>query len=73
MESLLGFIKQYKLVIAAVLLIVASLIASTAIQHQIDTKPVVRGDDPTVGACGPPACPAHRAKDPNTGSCTIPC
>ncbi|MGZ8249343.1 hypothetical protein [Methylomagnum sp.] len=23
--------------------------------------------------CGPPLCPAHKMKDPNTGACTIPC
>lgn len=66
-------IKQYKLVIAAFFLAAASIMAAITVQHEFDAKPAVKDVNPTVGACGPPACPAHFAKNPITGICNVPC
>jgi hypothetical protein len=72
-ESLLEFAKRYKLVIAAIFLAVVTMMITVIAQQYSNTTPVVRDGETTIGACGPPACPAHRKKDPITGACTIPC
>lgn len=72
-QSLLEFAKRYKLVIAAIFLAAATLMTVLTVQRYSDATPVIKNGETTVGACGPPACPAHLKKDPITNACTVSC
>lgn len=59
-------------VIAIVLGVVATATAYRYGDVDADSAPIVSDKKAVSLLCGPPYCPAHRAKD-STGQCTIPC
>lgn len=60
-------------VIAIVLGVVATATAYRYGDVDADSAPIVSSDKKAVAlVCGPPYCPAHRARD-SSGQCTIPC
>lgn len=59
-------------VIAIVLGVVATATAYRYGDVDSDSAPIVSDKKAVALLCGPPYCPAHRAKDA-MGQCTIPC